>query len=471
MMSPITSLVALLWGLFAQIVHVGPCEIDGGIRPNNPYNTTQRPGTSVSYYCDEFAWQQSPNPVWRTRMRFLPLPHPVRIVTISMPNDGVSFNVAANCLNPEFIPDGLNGSISSGRLNCFGLYPWNDTGTYTTQHPSKPNEFFITQGTQSRTVSVAAAPVCPNVDNTVCQSCAWPYSADLDPSECVCRVNYNRLQPYEILLSKCKVWCQTAGDDGSQYYYDPSRTRINDKVAECACSSPMAGKTIYMPAQQCPEGSKGVYFDGLNDGDTGQIFNPDVPDNRAGNGTGSGGASDTGIYYTRLDTILDRLYEINTYSVLIGNTLDSMRRLMEKGDGGGPGTDTGTHRRLDDIMAFMDTSGNSSYDSIRNRIGYVLDSMSNDTFDIKLTIDTLMGIINTHSSRGDTSQYDGITLDSMLNFCITMPIQDSTYCLRDTVAWPYIGPWFQWIRRMILVFWGFVCAGIFLGIAHGVKDD
>lgn len=303
----------------------------------------------------------------------------------------------------------------------------------------------------SRSISVYLDPsmpydTCQAPTNAECLRCAWPYQARRDSLACGCLVDNSRYQSPEQLGLYWQAYCNSYSDgSGSQYYIDRSRTNFDPAVGavRAACSSPSTGRTVYVPAGRCPTGSSQQSLPDSLTGDTTQSA-PGTVDDRPP-------SSDTGVS-NRLDTIIG---------------------ILRSGVGGaaGGGHDTLLGRKLDSFRTYIDTAGDVAYDSIRSRFGSVIDSLANDTFDIRPSIDSLMGIINTHSSRGDTTSYDGVTLDSMLNFCITIPIYDSTYCLRDTAAWPYIGPWFRWIRRMILVFWGFVCAGIFLSIAHGGRDD
>lgn len=310
----------------------------------------------------------------------------------------------------------------------------------------------------------ATTPICSTVSVSKCRVCAWPYASVPDSNLCGCKVDQTKYQSPGELQTRVALWCNTASPDGTQYYYDQSRSNFvpeNGPIVG-ACTSMQSRKTIYMPTQKCPEGSTPY------DPNTDTTFNYDFGDSLQESPGTNLDLGDT-VAQNRLDSILGRLGigDTGTHS-----RLDTIIDLLRNQTGGGSGGyDTSLSQKLDSLRSYLDTAGRGTYDSIQSRLGYVIDSISNDTFDIKPTIDSLMGIINTHSSRGDTSGYNNLTLDSMLNFCITMPIYDSTFCLKDTAAWPYIGPWFRWIRRMILVFWGFVCAGIFLAIAHGGNDD
>jgi len=307
------------------------------------------------------------------------------------------------------------------------------------------------------------ADSCSYSSDATCKSCSWPYTGQRDTSYCGCIVDRSKYQSEEDLKRFAYLYCNSISGS-TQYYLDYSRSNFNISLGSirAACSSPASGSTVYVPAGTCPVGS---HLDTVSLPDSAyQAADGTVPPS---DGISSGSGFDSAAQ-NRLDSILGNIQrgDVGTH-----DRLDTIIDLLRNQPGGSGGYDSSLAPKLDSLRAFLDTTGDGAYDSIQSRLGYVIDSISNDTFDIKPTIDSLMGVINTHSSRGDTSGYDGATLDSMLNFCLTMPIQDSTYCLRDTPAWPYIGPLFRWIRRMILVFWGFVCAGIFLGIAHGGNDD
>lgn len=494
MLGPITSVMALLWGLIPSTI----------VRYSIPANTIGIVGTQYhlgSYnalYGDTIQVSLIGLSAFTNSTIFVPWQMTSAQDATCSGGETMGFRTLANVVG-KWIAEGqtndcpyqktmmLGANVNS---NTFQSHS-NNSGTIqaylkgsSSAGISPPNIFGIKSDAKVEWGIVSGAEVgvlmtrvnaapdtsisCTVPDNLSCETCGYPYHSAPNVDGCGCAVSTTQYASPDRLKLQCYAYCNGEAINGTQAYLDAARSNFDASkgAPRCACSNPSG--TIYRPTQTCPRGSD------IRDSvgwDTAAIDSPQTIPYDPSLNPGVGSGSDAGIYRNQLDTIIDRLYDINTYTVLSGNTLDSIRRLLEKGVGGGSGSDTGTHRRLDDIMAFMDTSGNSSYDSIRDRMGYLLDSISNDTFDIKPTIDSLMGIINVHVSRGDTAGYDGATLDSMLNFCITMPIQDSTYCFRDTAAWPYTGPWFQWIRRMILVFWGFVCAGIFLGIAHGSKDD
>jgi len=147
------------------------------------------------------------------------------------------------------------------------------------------------------------------------------------------------------------------------------------------------------------------------------------------------------------------------------NRLDTIIDLLRNQSGGSGGYDSNLVPKLDSLRAFLDTVGSSSYDSATNRLQYVFDSLNNDTLNYQPFIDSILNNINLHASKGDTSITNGITTDSILNFCVNF--NDSLYCLKDTSIYPYMVESVKWIRRLCLSIWAFLCAGIFFSIATG----
>lgn len=493
MLGPITFLLALLWGLSSTVVHYTLPATSIGIVGTQyhlgtyralPGDTIQVSLTGLSAFTNSsifVPWQmtssQDATCSGGETMGFRALATIVGKWIAEGETNGCPYqktmmlgaNVNSNTFQSHTNNSGTIQAYLKGATTA-GISPPNIFGIKSDAKP----EWSVVSGAEVGVlmIRVNAAPdttiSCTVPDAITCETCGYPYQSVPNVDGCGCAVSTTQYASPSRLALQCYAYCNGEAINGAQAYVDAARSNFDASKAapRCACSN--ASGTIYRPASVCPRGSD--VRDSVS-WDTTAVDSPQVVAYDPSLGSSLGAGADTGIYRSQLDTIIDRLYAINSYTLMAGNTLDSILRLLEGGVGAGSGEDTGTHRRLDDILAYMDTSGNFYYDSVNNRLGFVIDSISNDTFDIRPSIDSLMGIINAHSSRGDTASYNGATLDSMLNFCITIPIHDSTYCLRDTAAWPYIGPWFRWIRRMILVFWGFVCAGIFLAIAHGGRDD
>lgn len=279
---------------------------------------------------------------------------------------------------------------------------------------------------------------CSSISDAACNACSWPYLAKSNGS-CGCTVDKTRYQTVEDLRKRLYLYCQTYNDgSGAQYYYDESRSCLNSAncgVPKGACSSPQTGKTIYMPAQQCPDISvaTGVNGDTLSVPDSlGQpaVYNP--ADGPSTGGTGSG--LDSGGVYSRLDTIIGLL-----------------RR------GGTGGSDTS-------LRTYLDTVGSGRADPLDSAFGGYVDSLMGTGDSIQGSVLELTGVVGDHTSRGDTSGIGGYTLDSLIDVCFT--IHDSAFCLRDAGAgWTFMRTAAYWIRRLILVLWGFVCAYMFYVIA------
>jgi len=280
---------------------------------------------------------------------------------------------------------------------------------------------------------------CLNNNQRSCNVCSWPYLSMPDPSACGCVVDRTRYQDAATLAARVYLYCQTYSDgSGAQYYYDASRSCLNSSVCgipKGACSSPQTGKTIYMPVQHCPNVAvaTGYGSDTVSAPDSlGQpaVYNP--ADGPSTGGTGSG--LDSGGVYSRLDTIIGLL-----------------RR------GGTGGSDTS-------LRTYLDTVGSGRSDPLDSVFGGYVDSLMGTGDSIQGSVSELTGVVGDHTSRGDTSGIGGYTLDSLIDVCFT--IHDSAYCLRDAGAgWTFMRTAAYWIRRLILVLWGFVCAYMFYIIA------
>lgn len=258
---------------------------------------------------------------------------------------------------------------------------------------------------------------CTVVSDAGCRECAWPYIAkSAGENNCGCSVDRNKVQPEQLLKNSCGVWCQTAGNDGSQYYIDPSLSNFNASVGQirCACSSPMTGKTVYRQAGVCPIGT--ALVDTVND-TTGQDYN----DLSADTTTLTGGNSNDTETHNRLDTIIGQIKAIRDYLDTVGN-----------------GTDTG-------FWANERDSAISGLDTALNGIGDITDA------------------VEAHSNRGDTTGYNGYTLDSLLDICA--PYGDSVKCMSQESTYPMLIASAKWIIRACLFLWGVLMFWMFLSIA------
>lgn len=158
---------------------------------------------------------------------------------------------------------------------------------------------------------------CPYTTDKSCKNCAWPYLAKADSLGCGCRIDYSAYQPKRDLELYAYAYCQTAGNDGTQYYLDQSRSNFDATRGEIigACSSPSAGVTLYIPAATCPAPRIDTT---LTDTAQQTPLTP-IPRPTLG-GSGGGSGSDTGTH-SRLDTILGTLRD----TAGIGNKLDTLR--------------------------------------------------------------------------------------------------------------------------------------------------
>lgn len=303
-----------------------------------------------------------------------------------------------------------------------------------------------------------SSAVCEYVNDKACNVCSWPYKSVRDTVGCGCKIDQSKYQSSDDLKRRVYLYCQTYNDGtGGQYYLDLSRSNFISSNGEIrgACSSPTTGQTVYMPANTCPVGSS---VDTLT-------FDPDSV--QPADGTidpplSSGSGSDTATH-NRLDSILGNIGRGDTAT---HNRLDTIIDLLRNQNGSGSGGyDSALVPKLDSLRRFLDTVGSSSHDSAYNRLQYVFDSLNSDTLQYRPYIDSIMSNINIHASRGDTSMANGITVDSILNFCVSF--NDSLHCLKDTPIYPYMVSSVKWIRRLCLAIWAFLCAGTFFSIATG----
>lgn len=148
---------------------------------------------------------------------------------------------------------------------------------------------------------------CQYATDKSCQSCAWPYLALKDTIGCGCRIDKSKYQSVETLDDLPYAYCNTYSDGtSSQYYLDRSRSNFDASKGEvyAACSSP-PDKTVYMPVGTCPVGSRAdtsITNDSTAQDATGTIGKP--PPGTSGGGGGIG--SDTATH-NRLDSILSYL--------------------------------------------------------------------------------------------------------------------------------------------------------------------
>lgn len=264
---------------------------------------------------------------------------------------------------------------------------------------------------------------CQSTPN--CKLCAWPYASV--SNGCGCIVDPDHLQPESDLIRICAIWANTAGSDGTQYYYDRSRSNFNpdNGPVRCAASSPSSGKTLFMPAGQCPQNDDTYQF---------------------------------GLDSAHADSLGDTLSE--------GSMKD--REPSASGTGSvGNGSDTATHNRLDTIIGqfkglreYLDTVGSGSdtgfWSNERDSAIFGLDTALNGLSD-------LTEAVNTHSSRGDTTGYNGYTLDSLLDICA--PYGDSIKCMSQESTYPILLASAKWIIRACLFLWGVLMFWMFLSIA------
>lgn len=299
------------------------------------------------------------------------------------------------------------------------------------------------------------APMAP----VSCQTCAWPYLSVPDSSGCGCVVDPTKLQSDSRLKLIAYAYCNSVTDSsGSTYYLDYSRSNFDPQngVIRAVCSSPTTGKSITMPSNSCPSGtyvpldpfpdSLALEYDSAYQNNKGAKSN-DVQDTASRN---------------RLDSIL---HNVGRGDTATHNRLDTIIELLRNNSGGSGGYDSTLVPKLDSLRSFLDTAGGSSYDSAKSRLQFVFDSLNSDTLQYRPYIDSIISNMNMHVSRGDTSIANGITVDSILNFCVTF--NDSLHCFSDTPIYPYMVASVKWIRRFCLALWAFICAGIFFSISTG----
>jgi len=290
----------------------------------------------------------------------------------------------------------------------------------------------------------AITNTCEYTSDANCRSCSWPYLSVRDTVGCGCVVDYSKLQSEQDLRKKLYLYCNTYSDgSGAQYYEDQYRSNFDPTKGEIfgACSSPVTGKVVYMPAESCPAGSALDSIDSAKADSLGAR-------NAAGAGSAAGGRQGSG-----------------------------------SGSGSGTGSDTATHSRLDSIIGRLDTilarmSGVGADTSV---IGY-LDTVgagnadtgyfSSEARDAKAGLDTalnglpaLTSAVSDHASRGDTSGVAGYTLDSLINLCVTNG--DSSICLSQQTIYPTIIQVAKWIIRVCLFIWGLLMFAFFLSLAKG----
>lgn len=150
-----------------------------------------------------------------------------------------------------------------------------------------------------------------------CNHCAWPYATTVNPTQCGCIVDRSKYQSPQMLQKTVYLYCNTYSDGtSSQYYLDQSRSNFDASKGAIrgACSSPTSGKTVYRPAGTCPEGT---YTAPTND-TTAQSASGTInePTNSA---SGGGSGSDTATH-SRLDSILGVLRD----TVGMGEKRDSL---------------------------------------------------------------------------------------------------------------------------------------------------
>lgn len=140
---------------------------------------------------------------------------------------------------------------------------------------------------------------CPYATDKDCKSCAWPYVAKADTANCGCRVSYDQYQSVADLEAYAYLYCQTAGTDGTQYVYDRSRSNMDASKGEifAACTSIWTRNTVYVPVGTCPAPRLDT---AINDTTAQDISDPIKPALQTG---GGGTGSDTATH-SRLDSIL-----------------------------------------------------------------------------------------------------------------------------------------------------------------------
>lgn len=155
------------------------------------------------------------------------------------------------------------------------------------------------------TINSVGLDTCSFGSAPQCNLCAWPYLAKPDTIGCGCIVDRSKYQSPQLLQTRVGLYCATYSDgSGNQFYLDQSRSNFNSSKGEIkgACSSPMSGKTVYMPSGTCPTGTR--LTDTLSDTTSQSALGTIGQAPSTGSGGGSG--SDTAIH-SRLDSILGYL--------------------------------------------------------------------------------------------------------------------------------------------------------------------
>jgi hypothetical protein len=152
-------------------------------------------------------------------------------------------------------------------------------------------------------------------------------------------------------------------------------------------------------------------------------------------------------------------YAINTNMVLVGNSVDSIRRLLERGLGGGSGSDTGTHRRLDSLIRgdlngfedsvarWSDTTGVlSAFAPYRDTNQGRIDSFS---LSIKSLVDTSKPCWSCLKFPPETLSYDFNLGMARLSDTVVMDIN----VFLDSMPFDFMSllRWVEWISIIVLL--------------------